>query len=96
MLISEIVLLVLVGLLLLRWLLRLWQAAGQQERLFLIEPGWSGDGRKYIVRATTEHEADQIYLRHVCGWDTITPTDRSNAVITVVELDEQGVAVIHN
>ena len=94
MVISEIALLVLVGLLLLRWFVRLWQAAGEQDHLFLISPGWSGDGRKFLIRARTEHEADQIYLRHVCGWDKILPNDRSNAVITVVELNEEGVAVV--
>lgn len=63
-------------------------------KLWLVEPPWSGDGRKYIINAQSEQEADHIYMRKICGWTAVMKDERSQAKITPLILDQDGVITV--
>ena len=78
------------------WLfMRLWGASRTEPKFWLVEPGlWAnGSGRKYIIRAVTEEEADQVFLRRVCGWTVIRPGERINAKITLLNANDDVIII---
>jgi hypothetical protein len=66
--------------------------SAHSQRLWVVEPPW--DGHRFIVRAPDQKTAEELYLRHVCGWKFISPGERSTATITELNLDENNVAPV--
>lgn len=66
--------------------------SAHSQRLWVVEPPW--DGKRFIVRAPDAKTAEELYLRHVCGWKFITNGEASNATITELNLDENNVSPV--
>lgn len=68
--------------------------ASPTNKMWLVNPGWETDGRKFIILAPTEKDADQIFMRHVCGWDRVFKEERSHARYKEIKADGSNVIVI--
>lgn len=88
---SELLLIFLVGCAILWWS---WRLACPVKKMWVVEPGWATDGRKFIILAANEKEADHIFMRHVCGWNKIFADERSHATFREVKEDSAGVIVV--